>query len=375
MIELRGITWDHPRGYQPLAASVESYAAQRGVRVTWENRSLKDFGDAPVDKLAEQFDLLIIDHPHAGLAAATHSLLPLDTCIAPEVMAQLAADSAGPSHASYNYAGHQWALAIDAAMQTAAYRSDLLNEPLPTSWDAVIALGKRLQGTWRWIAATLVPTDAACYFLTLCASLGDPPGYGDQLVSETVGRQALETIVAIHRLSHPDSLSWNPIKLLDHMGQTDDVVYCPLTFCYTNYSRDGYTPHLVQFANIPGVRGSILGGTGYAVSARCKYPAEACAYGVWLCSAETQRTFYMENGGQPGNIRAWQDPAANRLTHNFFRDTLDTLQQSYLRPRYHGFVDFQIEAGNIIHTMLRDQSDVDQCLATLMRLHASTKRE
>src|SRR5262249_29411895 len=122
MITLRGITWDHPRGYQPLAASVKPYMEMFGVAVEWEKRSLKDFGDAPIDKLAEQYDILIIDHPHVGLAAATNCLLPLDSCVAPETLQTLTDESAGPSHASYFYAGHQWALAIDAAMQSTAYR-------------------------------------------------------------------------------------------------------------------------------------------------------------------------------------------------------------------------------------------------------------
>ncbi len=374
MITLRGITWDHPRGYQPLAASIEPYATKTGVRVNWEKRSLKEFGDTPVDWLAEQYDLLIIDHPHVGLAVATNALLPLDTCIAPDILEKLAAESAGPSHASYTYAGRQWALAIDAAMQTSAYRPDLLDEALPTTWDEVIAFGQRLRNTSRWMAATLAPTDCACYFLTLCASLGDPPGLGDSLVSERVGRQALELIIEFHRLSHPDSLTWNPIRMLDHMSREKDVVYCPLTFCYTNYSRAGYAPHLVRFANIPGVKGSILGGTGYAVSARCQRPEAACDYGVWLCSADTQRTFYVENGGQPGNLVAWKDPDANCVTNNFFHDTLDTLQQAYLRPRYHGWVDFQVGAGQVIYMMLRDRTDVDACLQHLSQLYLSTKQ-
>lgn len=374
MIELRGITWDHPRGYQPLAASVESYAARTGVHVTWEKRSLRDFGDVPIDVLAKQYDLLIVDHPHAGLAAATNAMLALDTWIAPDVMAQLAAESAGLSHASYTYQGHQWALAIDAAMQTAAYRPDLLETPLPKTWEEVLTLGKRLQGSGRYLAATHMSVDCICAFLSLCASLGDPPGQRDELVSEQIGRQALELLVAIHRLSHPDSLNLNPIRMLNHMSRENDVVYCPLTFCYTNYSRAGYAPHLVRFTNIAGVKGSILGGTGYAVSARCQHPAEACAYGVWLCSAETQCTFYVENGGQPGNVMAWRDEAANQLTNHFFHDTLDTLQQCYLRPRHHGFLDFQIEAGEIIHAMLRDNTDVEQCLTRLATLYSATKK-
>lgn len=373
MIELRGITWDHPRGFAPLLASVEPYAAQTGIRVVWEKRSLKEFGDTPVDKLAAEYDLLIIDHPHVGIAAATRSLLPLDTCIPADVVALLAEQSAGPSHASYFYLGHQWALAIDAAMQTSSYRSDLLGGSLPGSWEEVIELAESLEGSGRWIGTTLVPTDCACYFLTLCASLGDPPGQRDELVSKNTGTRALELISQLSRLSHPDSLSWNPIKLLDHMSREDDVVYCPLTFNYSNYARDGYAKHTVRFGNIPGVKGSILGGTGFAVSASCQHQEAACAYGTWLCSAETQRGFYLKNGGQPGNVVAWEDPQVNRLTANFFLDTIDTLQHAYLRPRYHGFVDFQVGAGDIIHQMLSDGLDVDGCLGQLFDLYAETR--
>jgi multiple sugar transport system substrate-binding protein len=368
-ISLRGITWDHPRGFQPLAASVEPYAAISGARVTWEKRSLKDFGDAPIDTLAESYDLLIIDHPHVGMAAESGCLLALDDWIDAETLATLAAQSAGPSHASYTWEGHQWALAIDAAMQASATRPDLLDAPLPQSWDEVLALGARLAGTAHRAAMPLVPTDCICSFLTLCASMGDPPGRGGRLVGEDVGRAALRWLAEFARVAHPDSLKWNPIRLLDRMSQTDEVAYCPLSFCYTNYARAGYAPHLVRFADIPGVRGSLLGGAGFAVSARCQQPDAACAYGLWLCSAETQRGFYVENGGQPGNGVAWTDDHANAVTSGFFRDTWRTLQNAYVRPRHQGFVTFQAAAGHAIHGFLRDKGAVDALLNDLMRLY------
>ena len=40
-----------------------------GVEITWEKRSLQAFADEPIDKLAERYDLLVIDHPWAGFAA------------------------------------------------------------------------------------------------------------------------------------------------------------------------------------------------------------------------------------------------------------------------------------------------------------------
>jgi multiple sugar transport system substrate-binding protein len=153
------------------------------------------------------------------------------------------------------------------------------------------------------------------------------------------------------------------------MSQADDVVYCPLSFCYTNYAREGYAPRLIRFANIPGKQGALLGGAGYAVSATCPHPTEACAYGVWLCSAEIQRTFYVAHGGQPGNRIAWIDDEANRITHGFFRDTGETIEHAYVRPRHNGFPVFQEAAGNLIHAMLRDQGDLDRCLDQLFALY------
>lgn len=375
MITLRGITWDHPRGYAPLAASVEPYAQAHGVRVEWASRSLKDFGDAPLPALAAEYDLLIIDHPHVGQAAASGVLLPLDTCLDAGTLDVLAAESAGPSHASYLYGGHQWGLAVDTAMQASAYRPDLLTDGLPQTWADVLALGQRARSNGRYIAMPLVPTDAICAFISLCANLGSPIGYGEVLVDETVGLEALDFLVQMAAIGHPSALSWNPILMLDHMGTYGDIVYCPLTFCYTNYARDGYAKHLIQFTRIPGIVGSILGGAGFAVSARCAHPAEACAYGAWLASATIQRTLYVQAGGQPGNRAAWLDDDANRLTHEFFRDTLDTLITSTVRPRHDGFVDFQVEAGNLIHAMLRDRTPARACLDRLTALYETKRAE
>ena len=374
MITLRGITWDHPRGYAPLAASVAPYELVTGIHVEWEKRSLKDFGDAPLPELARDYDLLIIDHPHVGQAAASGVLLPLDTCLDGATLDTLAAESAGPSHASYFYAGHQWGLAVDTAMQASVYRPDLLDGALPFTWDDVLGLAQAVRQQGRYVAMPLLPTDAICSFISLCANLGSPIGEGGELVDSAIGLEALEFLARMAELGHPSALAWNPIFMLDHMSAHDDVVYCPLTFCYTNYSRDGYAPKRLRFSTIPGVRGSILGGAGFAVSARCPHPAEACAYGVWLSGADIQRTLYVEHGGQPGNRAAWLDADANRLTHDFFFDTLDTLVTSFVRPRHDGFVDFQVEAGNIIHAMLRDRRPARACLKQLAALYRETRR-
>lgn len=369
MIKLKGMTWNHPRGYQPLDASILLVREKFGIEVSWDRRSLKDFGDFPIETLAGDYDLLIIDHPHAGVAASTGCLIPLDDYLDANTLETLAKQSAGLSHASYQFAGHQWALAIDTATQVCVYRPDLFVGNFPHSWDAVIQLGQQLREGGQYIAIPLCPTDAMCSFLTLNASLRERTQIDGKPFDETTGTQALTLLQQLYAVSHPESANWNPIHLLDYMSENDDVIYCPLSFGYTNYARESYRTHRLRFHDIPAVKGALLGGTGFAVSSRCQYPENAVAYGAWLCGAEIQRTHYVQAGGQPGNRMAWEDAVADELVGKFFSDTLQTLQQAYLRPRHHGFTSFQEQGGEVIHQFLVDGSDVGECISELDQLY------
>jgi multiple sugar transport system substrate-binding protein len=307
-----------------------------------------------------------------GLGLETGCLLPLDISLPAETLETLASESAGLSHASYTYSGHQWALASDAAMQASSYRPDLLTLPFPETWSDVVRLGEALRREGRFMALPLCPTDAICSFVTLCASHGSRVGNEDRFVDSSVGMEALRLLVDFVRVSHERSLDWNPIQMLDHMSQTDEIAYCPLNFCYTNYSRDSFAPKLVKHRDIPGISGAILGGAGIAVSSQTNHPHEAAAYAAWLCSAEVQKSLYVENGGQPGNRLAWLDDRANELTHNFFRNTIATLDHAFLRPRHKGWVRFQEQAGELINRMLRENSSVERCLSQLSELYNAT---
>src|SRR5690348_4879090 len=114
---LHGITWDHPRAYLPLDAASAAFAQATGVQVVWDRRSLKEFGDRSIESLAQEYDLLVIDHPHVGIAADASVLVPLDDFLDQATLSALAQHSPGGSHQSYFFQGHQWALAIDAACQ------------------------------------------------------------------------------------------------------------------------------------------------------------------------------------------------------------------------------------------------------------------
>ena len=54
-----------------LIASSALYEKLFGVKVTWQKRSLTNFGDQSLAGLGKRFDLFIIDHPHAVVAYET----------------------------------------------------------------------------------------------------------------------------------------------------------------------------------------------------------------------------------------------------------------------------------------------------------------
>src|SRR5207247_7815374 len=110
------MTWNHPRGIDPLVAHAKVYRASHDVEILWDARPLEDFEAYPLDQLAERYDLIVIDHPHVGKAAAAaqECLQPLEAAPVDQTV--------GYSHQSYYFEGKQWALAIDAAAQVSCRR-------------------------------------------------------------------------------------------------------------------------------------------------------------------------------------------------------------------------------------------------------------
>jgi multiple sugar transport system substrate-binding protein len=122
-IKLTGITWDHTRGYAPMPATAQAYHKEHpGVEIVWEKRTLHDFGAFDVEQLAQRFDLVVLDHPWAGFMAARKCYIPLEQYVSKEAMDDLARNTVGPSHRSYEWAGHQWAFAIDASTPRRRWR-------------------------------------------------------------------------------------------------------------------------------------------------------------------------------------------------------------------------------------------------------------
>ncbi|WP_437223707.1 ABC transporter substrate-binding protein [Planctomicrobium sp. SH661] len=379
MVTLTGISWNHTRGLPPVQAASSEFSREfPEVRIDWQARSLHEFGHTPVDQLAARYDLIVLDHPWVGFMAETGWFLPMDEWIAADDLRDLEENSVGPSHRSYAWEGHQWGLAIDAATPSASYRPDLLFElesEIPSDWAGVLELAARCRSSGKWIAMPFGPVDAITAFLSLAANFGQQPFELDgQVVEKDVGERVLETLQEILNACPPRTFELTPITLMEWMSTTDDLVYCPLAYSYSNYSRAGYRPHLCLYADLPsfeenGPRGSHIGGTGIGVSSRCQHPEAAAAFALRVANGPWQRSLYFEAGGQPAHAAAWDDDAVNKASNNFFRNTRRTIEQAFLRPRYNGYIDFQYRAGEMIVECLRERTGHAALLQDLNRLY------
>ena len=93
---LRGITWNHTRGYGPMAATAQRWhELHPEVEIIWERRTLQAFADESITSLAQRFDLLVVDHPSMGEAAAHGLFLPLEQHLPADFLSDQAANSTG----------------------------------------------------------------------------------------------------------------------------------------------------------------------------------------------------------------------------------------------------------------------------------------
>ena len=138
MVILRGMTWSHPRGYDPMLACSKLWQEKTGVEIIWEKRSLQDFETFPVEELAAAYDLIVIDHPHVGQIMRENCLLSLDDAAHADEVAAIAAGTVGRSYPSYSWQGRQWAFPIDAATRVQAYRPDRMGAPVKEDRKSVV---------------------------------------------------------------------------------------------------------------------------------------------------------------------------------------------------------------------------------------------
>ncbi|MFT3784887.1 MAG: hypothetical protein QM770_01815 [Tepidisphaeraceae bacterium] len=212
----------------------------------------------------------------------------------------------------------------------------------------------------------LAPVHALMSFYTFTMNTGVSTFEieGPELVRDIhrhVAERALDDMTELAALVPAECYDMNPIATFERMIGDTQYAYVPLIYGYVSYSHSGFRNTKIEFSDIPqigyanGCRGSALGGTGIAVSARTQHAELATKLAVHLASADVQRGTYAKSGGQPAHRAAWMDEVVNRNTADFFTNTLATLDLSWIRPRFDGYIAFQQRAGEIVAECLRRQ--------------------
>lgn len=331
----RGLTWDHPRGYNALAAA--------GGPVDWAVQPLEGFESAPIADLCAKYDLVVLDHPHLGEALAADCLTPLDSVLPAAALDQIAQGAIGPAHASYAMNGHQWALPLDAATQVMALRTDL-TEARPTTLAEVEVLSQR-----GHVALSLAGPHAALSFLSVCAALDPALDMRDGgWPADSTAVEAIEILTPLAARTPAHTRTLNPIGLLAHMSVADDIHLIPLIYGYVNYTRAERPVTFLDAPRSSGRPGSILGGTGIAISRRATVDQGLIEHLLWLMSEDVQRGFIPAHDGQPGLRAAWADAQVNAGWGNFYRNTAATLEAATVRPRHNGYIAFQAQASALL---------------------------
>tara|TARA_R110002050_G_scaffold97971_2_gene203632 strand:+ start:18055 stop:19194 length:1140 start_codon:yes stop_codon:yes gene_type:complete len=363
MISLKGIAWNHTRGFTSVVATAQRFEELNpNIRIIWEKRSLQAFADASLNELTNQYDLLIMDNPHVSIAARDKVLLPFDDYLSAEFIEELAKNTVGKSHASYNVNGKQWTLATDAATPVATWREDLIqkqNIEIPKTWKDLLALTKTGK-----VAFASIPIDTLMHHYMMCKALG---GTIFESKTEVAPRhimiEAIKTYKELVDIAPSYCLEMNPIKVAELMTQTNDIVYSPFNYGYSNYSKKNYADHTLKAGSLVTFNGkrlqSTLGGAGIAVSSKTEHAQIAMKYAEFIALEKTQSGLYFEFGGQPGHRKAWLNEDVNKQSKNFFKDTLQTLDEATMRPQYYGYMHFQDEASPVIHDAISGKTAIE----------------
>jgi multiple sugar transport system substrate-binding protein len=377
MIELKGMTWDHSRGYDPMIATSKIFAEKHNneISIHWDKRSLQAFADRPIEQMVEEYDLMVIDYPHVGEVSAKGLLQMFDVDGYQHKLNLLDKQSVGLSHQSYNIDGHQWALAIDAATQVCCFRQDLISS-LPNSWNDLIDLAKENRVIWP-----LKPVHAISSFYSIYNNIAEEFNPNDKnYIQKELGVQTLLMMKQISKYLLDECFTMDPIKTAETLSETEDFFYSPYTYGFSNYSRKAYRKNIISYGNVidlsnKGPSGTHLGGTGIAISKKSKHKDLALEYSFWIAGSDCQQTTFYTSGGQPGNSDAWENYNINLETNNFFKNTRSTLDKAWVRPRHNGYMKFQDESGNIINEYLQSNMSEAKVIDKLTSKYAESFEE
>jgi multiple sugar transport system substrate-binding protein len=385
---LRGLTWDHPRAYRPLQA----FAAHRpDIAVSWDRQSLADFEAKPIAGLARSYDLMIIDHPGLGAAIATNALQPLDQLIPADLLAAWQAASVGPTWASYTMpsttgpsttgpsttgpsttgpsttgpsttrAAQQWAVPIDAATQVSVFRPDRV-AAAPRDWADVPALARQHR-----TALCLGGPHSFLTLLAMGASAG--PADRDEFLRPAEAAAALDLLRAVWAEADQEVSAADPIAIHEALA-AGVVIYCPLAYGYASYARPAAGRHALAWADAPTFGsarpGSVLGGTGLAVSApRRPDPAEVLRFLAAFLAPDVQAGLVPAVGGQPALAAAWDSADVDQDWGRYYSSTRRSLDAAWVRPRAAGWIDLQHHAAELVRAVITGRASAHETITLI----------
>jgi len=376
---LRGITWQNPRGYEPLVAASAAWRERRpDVEVIWDQLPWYRFEEQVLGSLSAgdgRYDLVMFDHPWTGTLAAQGLLVPWDRLIEPADGASLRQRVVAPSLESYELAGRLWALPLDAACHAALARADLVDPAgLPEMWEDVAAWAReRHRPPARYgLVLSVEGVLGHCLFLSMMAGLGYPTFHDEQnpVCDRDAAAHALTLLRELLHFAPPGSTRWGPWDIYDHLCRYDDVAYSPSIFAYVNYFGGGPRGNALRLSLAPRCKGHefprpILGGVGLGIAHTCPSPADARDVGLFLMDDHTQRTIFPKHSGQPAAWSAWRDDELNRRSHSFYRDLAANMAHAYVRPRYAGFHALELRNGRILQGWWEGTQTLADTLAAL----------
>ena len=386
MLRIQGITWAHKRAIQPLEALNIAFKKIRpDVEISWATRPLSGFEFDPIDQLAIENDLIIYDHPFCGKVDATGCLINLNELVE---MAGSSTSYIGPSMDSYFYGGGSWAIPVDAACQVSAYRPDLLSNldhELPLTWDDACLLAEKCAARGLTAGIGLNGVHALMTFFSLCANLGQPFASDNcgPFENNTAIPEALAQMRRFLDLCQAPVLDWNSIELQEQLSSSDDLVYCPAVYGFSTYG-EGHRRNKLAFAHFPGLAnsnpnaGSTIGGAGLGISTRVlgnpPIFEAALEYVRLAASPQVQSSIFSSHHGQPACTESWCNDEIDLRFNGFFSATKSTIEKSWIRPRYQGYLRFQAIGGNLIETHLRGNLSEKELLVRLYKLDSDCRK-
>lgn len=364
---LRGLNWGHRRATEPLQAAASHFTqCHPACTIEWTVQPLSGFEHGLDYNVVDRFDLIVFDHPFCGDIADRQLFQPVSDDHAGSLDDGV---FVGRSLHSYRYGGALWGVPVDGATQTAVYRPDLLSRygEWPQTWDDIVRLGRAVRNDGLWLGLAGLNPHAFLVVAALCANLGQPLCANPE--SKPFDRSTLAAAMAAMRelqpFLHPDWRRFNAIDLHEAMATRNDIVYCPAVYAYLTYAEADHAKPL-RFGAFPGPTaphhaGTVLGGTGLAMTRSCSNPDSAAAFLAFAGSDECQRLFARHHG-QPARKESWSDDQTNLHFGEAFRATRDTMDAAWMRPRFKGYIRRQHALGTLF-----EATEADVAIDGLMR--------